>query len=158
MTNITLHVPSLDELAFRQRFLSDPATMAFNHACGGVISFPPERWADWYARWVGCETGERFYRYLKEEALDAFVGEVSYHFDGELGGYLCDVIVPADCRGKGYGAQGLALLCEAARANGVARLYDNIAVDNPSVGLFLKAGFTEASRTNEYILVAKDLK
>ncbi len=157
MPHVILYRPTLDELSFRQQFLSDPATMAFNHAYGGVISFPPDRWADWYARWVDCQTGERFYRYLKDVERNILVGEVSYHLDGELGGFVCDVIVPASLRGRGYGARGLALLCEAAKANGVARLYDNIALDNPSVGLFLKAGFTEASRTSEYILVAKDL-
>ena len=100
--------------------------MAFNHAYGGVIGFPPDRWADWYARWVDCQTGERFYRYLKDVERYILVGEVSYHLDGELGGFICDVIVPASLRGRGYGAQGLALLCGAARANGVARLYDDL--------------------------------
>ena len=33
--------------------------------------------------------------------------------DEELGGYVCDVIVPAGLRGRGYGYQGLALLCQA---------------------------------------------
>ena len=41
--------------------------------------------------------------------------------------------------------------------NGVPRLMDNIALDNPSVSLFLKAGFREIGRNETYILVAKDL-
>lgn len=155
MGNISLHLPTLDELFFRQELLGDPATMAFNHAYGGTIDFPKERWADWYARWVKNCTGERFYRYLCEGS--AFVGEVSYHVDDAVGGCVCDVIVPAAFRGRGYGGQGLLLLCEAAKTNGVSRLYDNIALDNPSVGMFLKVGFWEVSRTEEYILVAKDL-
>ncbi len=67
------------------------------------------------------------------------------------------VIVPAAYRGRGYGSQGLALLCEAARANGVARLWDDIAIDDPAVRLFLRSGFREVERTKAYILVAKDL-
>lgn len=157
MSTITLYRPTMEELLFRQQLLADPATMAFNHAWGGTIDFPRERWADWYARWVEDSSGERFYRYLYDGAADGFVGEAAYHFDGELDAYVCDVIVSASCRGRGYGGQGLALLCEAARENGIKRLCDNIAIDNPSVSLFLKAGFREIFRNEEYILVAKDL-
>ncbi len=155
MPAIILHRPALEELSFRQALLGDLATMAYNHAYGGTIDFPRERWADWYARWVE-HPDQRFYRYLYDPRADAFVGEAAYHFDEELNGYVCDVIVHAACRGRGYGGQGLALLCEAAKENGVERLYDNIAVDNPSVSLFLKRGFREVSRNEEYVLVAKD--
>ena len=37
------------------------------------------------------------------------------------------------------------------------RLCDNIAVDNPSVGLFLSMGFRERLRNREYILVEREL-
>ena len=157
MSAILLHRPALEELSFRQAFLGDPATMAYNHAYGGTIDFPRERWADWYRRWVEDGSGERFYRYLYDPRADAFVGEAAYHFDGELNGYICDVIVPAAFRGRGYGGQGLALLCGAAKENGVDRLYDNIAIDNPAAALFLKSGFREVTRNEEYILLAKDL-
>ncbi len=154
MPIVTLHRPALEELAFRQALLGDPDTMAFNHAYGGTIAFPRERWADWYGRWVEDASGERFYRYLYDAEADVFAGEVSYHLDEELGGYVCDVIVPAGLRGRGYGRQGLALLCQAAKDNGVPRLLDNI--DNPSAALFLKSGFREIGRNEEYVLVAKD--
>lgn len=157
MPAITLHRPSIDELSFRQNWLADPATMAFNRAYGGTIDFPRERWADWYARWVEDTTGQRFYRYLYDAGQAAFVGEVSYRFDSELDAYICDVIVPAADRGRGCGSRGLALLCQAAKERGVSRLQDNIAADNPSVSIFLKSGFRETYRNDEYILVAKDL-
>lgn len=157
MSTVILHRPALEELSFRRSLLSDPDTMAYNRAWGGTIDFPQERWADWYGRWLEDNSGTRFYRYLYDPKLDAFVGETAYHLDEDLGGYICDVIVSARYRGRGYGTQGLDLLCQAARANGVPRLLDNIAADNPSVSLFLKAGFREAGRTETYILVAKDL-
>ena len=156
MKKIILHRPAYEELDFRQSFLADPETMAYNHAYGGTLEFPEERWADWYHRWVEEPDG-RFYRYLQLEETGEFVGEAAYHYDSELGEYLCDVIVTARHRRKGYGAQGLALLCEAAKANGAARLCDNIAVDNPSVQMFLKAGFREKLRNKEYVLVEKEL-
>lgn len=157
MDRIVLYRPKLKELDFREKCLGDPETMAYNYAYGGTISFPRERWADWYARWVEDETGERFYRYLRREASGAFVGEAAYHYDSEFGEYICDVLVSAQYRGRGFGRQGLTLLCAAAKANGVARLADNIAVDNPSVNLFLSAGFRERLRNDEYILLEKEL-
>lgn len=153
---LTLYKPALSELDFRQKLLADPETMAYNHAYGGVIGFPPERWKDWYDRWLAEPNGARFYRYLRTRAGE-LVGETAYHFDGEK--YLCDVIVSAWYRGRGYGSQGLELLCAAARENGVERLYDNIAADNPAaVKLFLRHGFQIVSRTPEVVLVQKDLR
>lgn len=157
MSTVTMHRPSLEELSFRQYLLSDPDTMAYNRAWGGTIDFPRERWEDWYRRWLEDSSGVRFYRYLYAPQLNAYVGETAYHLDEELGGYICDVIVSAQYRGRGYGTYGLSLLCQAAKANGVPRLLDNIAVNNPSVSLFLKAGFREIDRNETYILVAKDL-
>lgn len=157
MEKLVLYHPALEEMDFRQALLADPATMAYNHAYGGTISFPRERWADWYARWVEDGTGARFYRYLYHESGGKFVGEAAYHYDAEFGEYVCDVLVSAQYRGRGFGWQGLALLCEAAKKNGVERLVDNIAIDNPSVELFQRAGFRERMRTNEFILVEKEL-
>lgn len=154
---ITLHRPRLEELEFRRALLADPETMAYNHAYGGTIDFPRERWADWYARWMADESGARFYRYLRRERDGALVGEAAYRYDSEFGGYVCDVLVAARYRGNGYGRQGLELLCAAAKENGIKRLMDNIAVDNPSAGLFLRAGFRERFRNEEYILVEKEL-
>ena len=153
---LSLYRPELDELAYREKWLSDPETMSYNHAYGGTIAFPRERWADWYARWIEGE-GARYYRYLRLGDSGEFVGNVSYHCDREFGGYLCEVLISAPYRGRGFGRQGLALMCEAARANGVKRLVDNIAIDNPAVTMFLRGGFRERGRNDEFIFLEKDL-
>lgn len=157
MEKLILYRPRLEELDFRQALLADPETMAYNRAYGGAIDFPRERWADWHARWLEDGAGERFYRYLCRESDGKPVGEAAYRYDSEFGDSVCDVLVAARYRGRGYGRQGLELLCAAAKGNGVKRLVDNIAVDNPSVGLFLRAGFRERLRNDEYILVEKEL-
>lgn len=157
MDGIVLYRPRLEELDFRERCLGDPGTMAYNHAYGGTIPFPRERWADWYARWVADGTGARFYRYLRHEASRAFVGEAAYHYDAEFSEYVCDVLVAAQYRGRGFGRIGLELLCAAAKENGVKRLVDDIAIDNPSVELFRRSGFRERLRNSEYILMEKEL-
>lgn len=156
MEELILYRPELDELAWREKWLDDPETMSYNHAYGGTVAFPRERWADWYARWIKDE-GTRYYRYLRLGDSGKFVGNISYHYDEEFDGYVCEVLISAPYRGRGFGRRGLALLCEAARANGVKRLLDNIAIDNPSVAMFLRGGFRERGRTGEFILVEKDL-
>ena len=154
---LSLYVPELKDLWFRQKLLSDDATMAYNRAWGGTIPFPEEKWASWYEKWIARPDGTRFYRYLQTED-GSFVGEVAYHWDGDIPGFMADVIVYAPFRGRGCGGSGLELLCAAAAENGVAALYDEIARDNPSVSLFIKHGFTEVSRTDTGVLVKKALK
>ena len=153
-----LYKPALQDLWFRQQFMADEATMSYNHAWGGTIPFPESAWEDWYDLWLIHHEHKRFYRYLQDPETQNFVGEAAYHYDEERDIFLADVIVAAEYRGKGYGSEGLRLLCEAARAEGVEVLRDDIAVDNPAVGLFLKAGFTEEYRTDEIIMLRKDLK
>lgn len=41
--------------------------------------------------------------------------------------------------------------------NGITILYDDIAIDNPSISIFLKAGFKEQYRTDSIVLLKKDL-
>ena len=154
MTTLTLYRPALAELDFRQKLLADPATMTYNHAWGGVIDFPEERWADWYERW---SDREHFYRYLRQPDGGPFVGEAAYHWDAARGIWLCDILVLAKYRGRWYGSTGLELLCASARANGVKLLYDDIAADNPAVDMFLRHGFQAVERTPQSILVRKDL-
>ena len=141
---IEAYLPRPDELWFRRKMLADEATMAYNRAYGGTVDFPEERWPE-----------GRYYRYLRESASGEFVGEIAYHFDGEK--YLADVIVYAPYRRRGYGAAGLALLCAAAKENGVGVLYDAIAADNPSVALFLRCGFSVKYRTDQIVMVKKVL-
>lgn len=149
------HVPDFAELSFRQGLLADPATMAYNRAWGGTIDFPAARWPAWYDAWVTHPQGRRFYRYLRVGGT--FVGEIAWHWDETLRLHLADVIVLAHFRGNGYGRAGLRLLCQSAREAGIARLYDDIAADNPAIGLFLSEGFVEESRTNEIIMLKKTL-
>ena len=121
---IEIHKPEPEELWFRESLMADEATMSFNHA-----------WAE------GSEY-HRYYRYLLNQETGAYVGEISYHFDTQRNIHLCDVIVLAKYRNKGFGTKGIQLLCNAAKENGVTALYDDIAADNPSVSLFLKSGFS----------------
>jgi len=154
---IQLYIPKLEDLWFRQMFMADEETMSYNHNWGGTIPFPEENWADWYEDWIVNPAGKRFYRYLQDEASGEFVGEIAYHYDEEEKKYIADVIVYAKYRGKGFGEQGLRMLCDAAKMEGIELLYDDIASDNPAIHLFLKVGFSEEYRTDEIIMLKKEL-
>ena len=71
---LELNKPELEDLWFREELLSDKATMSYNHAWGGTISFPKEKWESWYNKWVMSCEGKQFYRYIKVD--HTFVGEV----------------------------------------------------------------------------------
>lgn len=152
---LKLHTPKYEDLWFRQMFMADEETMSYNHAWGGTIPFPEEDWTDWYEHWIVNPENKRFYRYLANE--NAFVGEIAYHYDEARGIHVADVIVYAKYRGNGYGKRGLQLLCEAAKENGVKALYDDIAIDNAAISMFLKNGFQEEYRTDEITMLKKEL-
>jgi len=152
---LEMYEPRIEDLWFKEKMMGDEQTMSYNHAYGGTIPFPKERWTAWYDKWIRNHDGKRFYRYLREN--ETFVGEAAYHLDEERHFYIADVIVYAPYRGKGYGRQGLLLLCETAKKHGINALCDDIAIDNSSVALFLQCGFSEVQRTREYILVKKEL-
>lgn len=154
---VTACKPKPEDLWFRQKLLADKETMSYNLAWGGTISFPEEKWAAWYASWMDAPETRRYYRYLYDSDSGEFVGEISYDYDPQENRYLCNVIVLAQFRRQGFGTAGMELLCRGAKANGISVLYDDIAVDNPSYKLFLKNGFTLVSRTDDGILVKREL-
>ena len=154
---ISVYKPERGDLWFRQMMLADEETMSYNHAWGGTIPFPEEDWRDWLDCWVVRREGGRYYRYLRDED-GRFVGEIAYHYDAGLRGWTANVILYSKYRGCGWGGQALDLLCAEAKANGIAVLYDDIAADNPAIRLFLGHGFTEAHRTEDKIILKKELK
>ena len=154
---IKCYQPALEDLGFRESLLADPDTMSYNNAWGGTIPFPREKWESWYQYWIGNPEGKRFYRYLQDEETGAFVGEIAWHLDEKRNIHICDVIILARYRNRGYGSEGIRLPCEAAKRSGIAILYDDIAADNPSWKLFLKNGFEISSRDDEVVMVRKVL-
>ena len=85
------------------------------------------------------------------------MGEASYRYDEGYGEYIVNIIIEHKHRGKGYGREGLRLLMDAAKANGVEKLCDDIAADNPSIALFKEMGFSEEWRNDDAAMMAKTL-
>ena len=153
---LTLYEPKYEDLWFRQMMLADEDTMSYNHAWGGTIPWPEDKWSGWYDYWIACHEGKRYYRYLKNED-GQFVGEIAYHYDAETQHEIADVIIYSKYRRKGYGSEALDLLCWVVKNNGISVLYDDIAIDNHAITLFLKHGFVEEYRTKEKIILKKEL-
>ena len=153
---LSIYKPKLEELWFRKALLADEPTMSFNHSWGGTIDFPEEKWANWYDYWISTPEGRRFYRYVKDNEGN-FIGEIAYHHDPELSGYIANVIIHSKYRNKGYGSLALDMLCKEAKDNGLTELYDDIAIDNPAIDLFLRHGFEEVDRTENKIILRKKL-
>ena len=153
---LILYEPRYEDLWFRQMMLEDEETMSYNHAWGGTILWPESEWKDWYEYWIKDNEGKRYYRYLKDQD-GQFIGEIAYHYDADIHHEIANVIICSQYRKKGYGGEALALLCSAAKNNGISVLYDDIAIDNPAISLFLKHGFKEEFRTDEKIYLRKDL-
>ena len=154
---IRFYEPHFDDLWFRQHLLSDPDTMSYNHAWGGTIQFTEEKWKDWFDRWIANPSGERFYRYVTLDRSRVFIGEAAWHHDTERDLWLADIIIYYRHRGHGYGYAALKLLCNEAKKKGIHVLHDDIAVDNPAITLFLQNGFEEEYRTNQIIMLRKEL-
>jgi len=156
ISKVIFYKPHLEDLWFRQAMMADPETMSYNNAWGGTIPFPRENWEEWYDYWV-INPKDRFYRYITTGESRSFVGEAAYHYDNDLNIYLADIIISARSRRHGYGKAGLEMLCEVAQKEKIPELYDNIAINNPGINLFLQCGFQEEYRTEEIIMLKKVL-
>lgn len=72
MKNIKLHKPTVDELWFREKCMSDPNTMAYNagydvgfegyHKDTGCIDFPQDKWQEWAN--TKLNNSDFFYAYI----------------------------------------------------------------------------------------------
>ena len=126
-------------MPFRRAMMADAATMAYNAPWfppDGTMPFPEEKWDAWLARWTDNEP-ERYCGYLLDG--DTPVGEVCWHSYGEDMG----VVIKAEYRGRGYGTQGLALLCERAFAHPEIKCLCNTFENtrDAAMAMHLQAGF-----------------
>ena len=152
---LNIYIPKLEDLWFRKQLLEDKETMSYNDKWGGTIPFPKELWQDYYNNWINKDPRNRFYCYLEND--DKFVGEMAYHYDEDLKGIIISIIIYSKERHKGYGKEAIDLICKVAKENRISTLYDDIAFDNKAINLFLKKGFTIIGKTNESIIIKKEL-
>ena len=66
---------------------------------------------------------------------------MNYHFNKNDNRYDCGIVIEFKHRGKGYSKEGLKLLCEKAKSDGIEALYDNFEKDRANIKIFLDLGF-----------------
>ncbi len=155
--NIRLHIPTFEELSYRQKILSDADTMRYNKGYDleapnycketGCIDFPKEAWARWYNTYIGQEP-DRYYAYIVVDGV--FVGEVNVYKDEKMNWYEMGIVIESVHRGKGYSRQALDLLLEQAFEKLGAEAVHNIFEETRTAAMKIhsSAGFCEYKREN----------
>ena len=157
---MALRAPGLRDMAYRQKLLSDPDTMAYNrgldfggapgyHPETGCIDFPREDWRYWRQVWLLNEP-QFFSALLFDTKRDCPVGEVTYYYDGETDAHIAGILIEHLHRGRGRCAEGLRLLIEHAFAReDIHVLRAEISGDNlPALKGYRRAGFHESGEIN----------
>lgn len=150
---LKLHVPSLEELWYRERLMADPDTMSYNRGYvlpfegynpqTGCIPFPREQWAEWYAFFINQEP-LRYYAYVVRESDGAFLGEVNLHKSETHGWHEMGIVLEARHRGMGYSVPALRLLmAHAFEVMGVEAIHNDFeASRSAATRAHLAAGFS----------------
>lgn len=118
-----LHIPTIEELTYRQKIMSQPDTMDYNKGYDinfdgynkdtGCIDFPKNQWINWYSRMVNNKP-KCFYAYITRKEDTAFVGEVNIHWNFEKNWYEMGIVLESKYRRMGYSVEALAKLLQVA--------------------------------------------
>lgn len=149
MKNIVLYIPKIEDYWYEEKVQSDPLSMNYNagydvsyygyHYDTGCIDFPEEKWQETFDK---RKNENKYFAYIMDSDLNAFVGYVNYHYNKNDDRYECGILIDSQHRGKGYSKAALKLLCDTARNNGVKELYDNFELDRGNtLNIFKEVGF-----------------
>ena len=163
MEMLCLKKPNKEELEYRKHLLEDPNTMNYNAGFevsydgynydDGTISFPEERWDDWYDK----QDDKSFYAYVVRNEDNTYVGSVNYHYDKTNNRYDVGVIIEGKYRNLGYSKKALSLLCKHAFDNGINKLYDNFECSRKKANkIFFDLGF-KVVKEEKYIRFKKEV-
>lgn len=167
--SLYLHIPAYGELWYRQKIMQDPDTMSYNKGYDldfegydkttGCVAFPEQKWADWYAGFIGQEP-RRFYAYIVRKTDDALIGEVNVHRNPNDPWYEMGIVLEVKYRGNGYAAEALRLLLQYAFEKMDADAVHNGFEEerNAAVQAHLNAGFTKYRQENGIVelLITRD--
>ena len=149
--NIKLKVPRYSDLHLRTKLLQDENTMSFNHDYGGTIIFDESKYKAWYEKWI--DGIDRYYYYVYLD--NAFVGEAAYYLNDDK--YMISIIIDYNYRHMGIGNTVLSLLIDDAKQKGIKELYDEIAIDNPSINMFINNGFVITKKNINSVIIKKTI-
>ncbi|EQK47435.1 acetyltransferase family protein [[Clostridium] bifermentans ATCC 19299] len=156
MNDLILHVPSFEELKYRQLILSQEDTMSYNKGYNlvienynketGCIDFSRKYWSEWYSKWIS-ERADRYYAYIANNKTGEFVGDVCFYYDPQNDLHLIGIVIESKHRSKGYCSKGLLKLAETAFNDFNVKVLRNvIPLDRKSaISGHKSAGFREIS-------------
>lgn len=153
-----LHIPSFEELDYRQKILAQPDTMSYNRGFNlyldnydnetGCIDFRKEYWENWYSRWIN-NLPDRYYAYIIKTEGNIPVGEAALRNTGVENVYCVSMIIEAKFRGGGYSMEALRLLADIAfNKLNADKIFDEFPDTRASAErVFKKAGFRRISES-----------
>ena len=165
MKNISLYEPNIDDYYYEEKIQSDKDTMSYNrgynvsyygyHYDTGCIDFPKERWKMMFEK---RKKEHRFFKYIKDNDKNVFVGYVNYQYNIYEKRYECGILIESIYRNQGYSKEAIKLLINEARNNGIKELYDSFEIDREkALQLFLSIGFEVVER-NKWKKFGKDVE
>ena len=159
---ISLKIPTLDDLWFRQKMMANPETMSYNKGYDipfegydretGCIDFPENTWQEWFDFWIDNEP-DRFYAYIVRTSDGAYIGEVNVHKSNTNDWYEMGIVIDAEYRGQGYSKPALNLLItHAFDILGVNTLHNSFEdTRDRAVEIHKSAGFEEVDMADKYL-------
>ena len=161
---LEIHIPTMNDLWFKQKMMSDKNTMSYNknftpsegyNPNDGTIDFPKEKWQTWHETWIGAK--DKFYAYLVRKSDKKWIGDIAYHFaDKDMP--IIHIVIDNEFRGLGYAKEGLAILCENAKKNGIKKIYNDIPHDRVSaIKVHKSIGFREVPNGGQYCFLVLEL-
>lgn len=149
MSRLSYYIPKIEDYWYEEKLLSDPLTMSYNagydvsyfgyHYDTGCIDFPKSRWKESYDKRINKH---KFFAYLVDNSTNNYIGTINFQFNEFESRYECGIVIEAKYRHLGFASEGLKLLCDEAKKQGIKELYDNFEVDRGHVlELFLSSGF-----------------
>ena len=167
--NIQLHKPTLEELWFREKCMSDPKTMKYNagydlnyngyHRDTGCIDFPKENWQKWYN--TKMNNSNFFYAYIVDCKTKNFVGYVNFNKDPKSNKATMGIVIKSEYQGQGYMRPAMVLLIEKAKEYNINYLTDTVPENRKNaLKVFYDLGFVkikefESKKFNEIEIIAE---
>ena len=163
MSEIFFKIPNKEDLKYRQEWMMDPNTMAYNAGCdmdlkgydksNGTINLSDKYMLKWYDKWINKEP-LRYYRYIYAEGIEEPIGEIYYYPDNDT--YYMGILIISKYRGNGYAYDALLKLEKVAfEDNDIAELHDDIPFERVNaINLFKKAGFIQ---TDKDVMITKEM-
>jgi len=153
MKKVSLYIPKVEDLWYREKCMSDPDTMAYNagydvsydgyHYDTGCIDFPKGKHKAWYDSKM--TNPNFFYAYIRDDESKEWVGYVNFNKDEETGNATMGIVIESVHQGKGYMRPAMKQLINEAQKKNVNLLTDTVPTSRENaLKVFYSLGFEKS--------------